>query len=194
MIDQMTTFPELFYIEDGCHKYTFDAKKVKAFVKDNLEGEKILNLFAGKNIIHYSSVRVDLDPKAPRLTHNIGAEDFLVQAIDKDWKFDTIIYDPPWNERKSKEFYEGRFIGRFTKLKNAIVDILEPNGIVISVGYEITNFGKLRGMQLEKMATVNPSGEIRPYFISIERKISDKQLDLIIAHRKDHGKVEEFFL
>jgi hypothetical protein len=90
------------------------------------------------------------------------------------FRFSTIIWDPPWNERKAKEFYKGHKIGIFTKLKDDVVLLLMKGGIIISLGYEITNFGKKRNMQLEKVFMIDPKGEIRPYFISIERQINQR--------------------
>lgn len=151
--------------------------KVKSIVQRRLTG-KVLNLFAGKNKLDYKDIiyvdsSSEFDPD-----YNMNAKDYLLMV--KKETFDTIIYDPPWNERKSKELYNGRYIGQFTKMKNNIISILKARGKVISLGYEISNFGKIRGMQLEELVVVNPFGEIRPYFISIERKIQNKKLELLL--------------
>ena len=132
---------------------------------------KVLNLFAGKNVVNEGEYRVDLDNSMPLINYRGDATDFLNITIKQNYFYDTIIYDPPWNERKSKEFYNERYIGKFTKLKDYIVKILNVNGIIISVGYEIDNFSRKRGMKLESVFVVNPSGEIRPFFITIERKL-----------------------
>lgn len=171
---QIKNNPDLFYIEDGCYSWTFEAKKVKKLVEDNCKG-KILNLFAGKTHLDIQETRVDISEEFNPL-HNQSAEDFLYSALLCDWKYDTIIYDPPWNERKSKEFYNGKYIGKFTKLKDDIVKILNRNGIIISIGYEISNFGKKRNMEVKKVYVINPFGEIRPYFVSIEQKLPYNKL------------------
>lgn len=162
--------PEVYYLEDGCYKWTFDAKKVKKVVENNCKGD-VINLFAGKNKLHLPNLpeetRVDVSDEF-RPDFNIKAEHFIKFALKNNIRCDTIVYDPPWNERKSKEFYEGHYIGKFTKLKNNLIKILNPKGIIISVGYEISNFGKNRMMTVDKLYVVNPFGEIRPYFISIE--------------------------
>ena len=134
-----------------------------------------MNLFAGKNRLAVEETRVDISDKFYP-DYNNGAENFLAFALDNCMKFDTIIYDPPWNERKSKEFYNGNYIGKFTKLKNDIVQILNEKGIIISAGYEISNFGKGRNMEVKKVYVINPFGEIRPYFISIEQKVYINQI------------------
>ena len=166
--------PKMIYIEDQCRRYTFDAKKVKNFISKTIEfNNVVLNLFAGKHTFKSTGakeIRVDSDITMPSLNYAMTAEKALVKLKKLKRKFDIIIYDPPWNERKSKEFYEGRYIGKFTKLKEDIVSVLKPNGKIISCGYHITEFGKKRGFEIEKLAVVNPFGEIRPYFISIERK------------------------
>lgn len=161
--------PQIFYLEDQCYSWTFDAKKVKKIVECHCKG-RILNLFAGKNRLSVKETRVDVSDEF-KPDFNMNAEDYLKFAFLFGLIFDVIIYDPPWNERKSKEFYNGNYIGKFTKLKDNIVKILSEKGIIISVGYEISNFGKKRLMEVKKVYTVNPFGEIRPYFISIEKKV-----------------------
>ena len=167
--------PEMIYVEDNCFAFTFKAKKVKKLVEDNCKG-KILNLFAGKNRLAVSETRVDISDEF-HPDYHLGAENFLSFALDNCMKFDTIIYDPPWNDRKSKEFYNGKYIGKFTKLKKDIVSILNDKGIIISAGYEISNFGKGRKMKVKKVYVINPFGEIRPYFISIEQLVYINQIN-----------------
>ena len=160
---------EIELLHSMCHRYTFKPTKIKAWVVDKLEG-KTLNLFAGETILTDKTIRVDMDPKMPRLNFCIRAEEYLELAIEHNHKYDTIIVDPPWNERKAREYYEGRYIGKFTKLRDPIVKLLNPGGIIISAGYKIVYFGKKRGFTLERVLVVNASGDINPFFISIERK------------------------
>lgn len=154
----------------SCRAYTFDDPKVMKLMQSLNEGFGILNLYAGKNVISYDEVRVDLRSFMFDLTYNISDSEFLKMAKLKNWFFQTIFYDPDWNDRKSKEFYNGAMRGKYTRYKDDIVSLLTKNGIIISAGYEIDNFGKLRGMELEKIIIVNPSGEQKPFFITVERK------------------------
>lgn len=107
----------------------------------------------------------------------MSAEKFIQFALEDDITFDTIIFDPPWNARKAREKYEGRYIGKFTKLKEDIVKLLNPGGKIISAGYKISYFGKKRGFTLDKVLVVNSGGDINPFFISVE-KLGPKQLTL----------------
>jgi len=163
--------PKIFYIEDQCFRWTFQAKKVRKIVEKHCKEGQVLNLFAGKTLLNVDDLRVDLSNEYnPDM--NISAEDAINLLNKHNRKFNTIIYDPPWNERKAKEFYNGNYIGKFTKLKDGVVSLLEDKGIIISAGYEITNFGRIRNMKLTKIFVINPYGEIRPYFITIEKKIN----------------------
>lgn len=170
--------PTIHYIEDGCFKYTFEAKKVKIIVEKHCVGN-ILNLFAGKTKLNVTEIRVDISNEFEP-DFNMDAKDYIRYAIKENHKYDSIIYDPPWNERKSKEFYNGKYIGKFTKLKDGIVSLLKYNGRIISAGYEISNFGKKRNMEIKKIYTINPFGEIRPYFISIEKLVPIPDLNKFI--------------
>jgi len=51
----------------------------------------------------------------------------------KTWKgpkFDTVILDPPYNIRKAREKYNGRFIGKLKKLRKILPRILNDNAII----------------------------------------------------------------
>jgi len=160
--------PEIIYMAAGCSRWTFDVNKVRRFVEKNCKGS-VLNLYAGKNRLSVNEIRVDIS-NGFKPDYHMSDEIFIKLSVKENLRFDTIIYDPPWNERKSKEFYDGNYIGKFTKVKNNLVSLLNESGVIISLGYEITNFGRWRGMELIKIAVIDPKGEIRPYFISIEKK------------------------
>jgi predicted RNA methylase len=156
----------------NCYAYTFDDQKIMSLVRSLVKHGEVLNLFAGKNIVVGDETRVDLNKSLPRLDYVMDSFDFVQHAImNRNLRYDTIIYDPPWNERKSKELYNGYYIGKFTKLKDDIVKLLKHGGVIISAGYEIDNFSQKRGMQLQHITVVNPSGEIRPFFITVEKRL-----------------------
>jgi hypothetical protein len=167
----LTVNPNLHYIEGGLYKYTFRVKKVKEAVEEECRefASEVLNLFAGETALDVEEFRVDLSDEFSPDFHG-DAFDFLKQSMLINRKWDIIVYDPPFNERKSKEFYEGRRVGKYTKMKDSIVECLNVGGKIVGLGHEISNFGKGRGMDIESLYVVNPFGEIRPYFISVERK------------------------
>jgi hypothetical protein len=164
--------PNLFYIEGNLYRYTFQEPKVKVAVENECRefSSEALNLFAGETYLDVPEFRIDLSDEFSPDFHG-DAFDYLLESVDLNRKWDVIVYDPPFSERKSKEFYEGRRVGKFTKMKEAIVSSVNVGGKIIGLGHEISNFGKGRGMEIENLYVINPFGEIRPYFISVERKM-----------------------
>jgi len=166
------------YIQASDHPFTFQVEPVREWIIKRLHDHKVLNLFAGKTKLIDNEFRVDLSNEFKPHFHG-SAGYYLDLCILNSIFYDIIIWDPPWNDRKSKEFYNGRMIGKFTKIKNKAVYCLPIGGIIISAGYEISNFGESRGMKLVEILIVNPGGEKRPYFITVEEKIEEKLLELI---------------
>ncbi len=158
------TICKVTLINATCHRYTFQSKKVLEYVQSHTIG-RTLNLFAGKTIIKKGEYRVDTDTSMPLIDSHEGAENFLTYNTEL---FDTIIFDPPWNARKAREKYEGRFYGKYQRMKEDIVNTLKPGGRVISAGYKISYFGKKRGFTQENLLVVNPGGDINPFFVSVE--------------------------
>ena len=129
--------------------YTFKSKKIKEWVEKNCEGIT-LNLFAGKTKLNIKEIRNDLDSTCIADYH-IPAIKLIQQFIrDNDKKFNTILLDPPYSERKSMEYYEGRKISRFTKILDLLPSILAENGIIMTFGYQSAIMGKKRGFEVEK--------------------------------------------
>jgi hypothetical protein len=164
--------PNLHYIEGNLFKYTFREAKVKKAVEEECRefDSEVLNLFAGKNKLDVAEFRCDLSGEFAPDYHG-DTFDYLKESAIIGRKWDVMVYDPPFNARKSKEFYGGRRVGVYTKMKDSIVSCLNTGGKIIGLGHEISNFGKGWGMAIESLYTINPFGEIRPYFISVERKV-----------------------
>ena len=138
-------FLDFTYLKQPPKKYTFEMPKLLKWTQNYCIG-KVLNLFAGKTKIWHDEFRVDLsDEFKPNYLGN--AFDFV---INTQLTFDTIILDPPYNLRKAREKYKGNYIGSLTKIKNELPKILNPNGRIISFGYDSVGMSKKRGF--EKLA------------------------------------------
>lgn len=153
-------------------KYTFEMPLLKKWIEQQCRG-KVLNLFAGKVCLLVDEVRNDLDPLMPAEYH-LTADQFCKIAIEKGMKFDTIILDPPYNLRKSREKYNGRYFGNFTVIKRMMPDILNPNGKVITLGYDTTGIGKKRGFQKIAICVVNHKGDHNDTLVLVEQKINQR--------------------
>jgi hypothetical protein len=162
---------EFTYLKQPPTKWTFSTPKTKEWVESRCEGHT-LNLFAGKTKLNVNEVRVDLSPEEAEADYYIDAFEFIQYWIINGTKaFNTIILDPPWNIRKAREKYQGRYIGSFTKIKNELHKIMAPNCKVITFGYDSTGMSKSRGFEKEEILLINNSGDHNDVIAVVERKI-----------------------
>ena len=87
-----------------------------------------------------------------------------------DKSFDTIILDPPYSLRKSREKYGGRYIGKFTKIKDVLPRILKDNGKIITFGYNSVGMSKSRGFTKIGILLVCHNGDHDDTVAVIENK------------------------
>lgn len=146
---------EFTYILQPPKRYTFEQPRVKSWVESMCRG-KVLNLFAGKVLLNADEIRNDIDLTMPADFHQDAYE--LVCAFPS-YSFDTIVLDPPYSLRKSREKYEGRCIGSFTKIKNELPRILRAGGRVITFGYDSVGMAKKRGFSKVAILLICHSGD-----------------------------------
>lgn len=166
---------KLYYMAQPPKKYTFEMPLLKKWVEQNCRG-KVLNLFAGKVTLLVDEIRNDMDVSMPADYH-LPADEFCKMALEKGMKFDTVILDPPYNLRKSREKYNGRYFGSFTVIKRMVPELLNPNGRVITLGYDTTGIGRKRGLEKIAVCVVNHKGDHNDTICLVERKVP--QLDLM---------------
>jgi hypothetical protein len=160
------------YLKQPPKKYTFEMQKLYKWTVQNCVG-KTLNLFAGKTLLSgVDETRVDLNEEMPADFH-MDAYDFVLMAKDRGWSYDTVIFDPPYNLRKSREKYFGVYTSELRKIKTELPHIINKNGIVISYGYDTTGMGKQRGFELIHVCVVNHSGDHNDTLCIIERKTQE---------------------
>jgi len=102
-------------------------------------------------------------------------------------RFDTIILDPPWSIRKSREKYGGRVVGSFTKIKDVLRRILNDNGRVITIGYSSTGMSKSRGFKKIALAVVCHNGDHDDSFAIVEEDY-EKDTEVVIEEKESNNK------
>lgn len=167
------------YFTQPPKRYTFEMPLLKKWIENNCKG-KVLNLFAGKVKLNANEIRVDIDKNMPA-DYYMDAYEFVLFAIKNKMKFDTIILDPPYSLRKSREKYEGRWIGKLTKIKNLLPEILNPNGIVISLGYSSVGMSKKRGFRKLAICLICHQGDHDDTIATIDAFIPTEDKDLIVT-------------
>lgn len=156
------------YLKQPPRKYTFEMPKVKKWVESKCKG-KVLNLFAGKTLLHVPEIRVDIDSEMPAYYH-MDAYDYVEQSIEMKMKFDTVILDPPYSLRKSMEKYNGKIVSKHVKILNILPKIIKYNGIVVSFGYRSIVMGKSRGFIQKEICLISHSGAFHDTIAVIEEK------------------------
>lgn len=152
------------YLTQPPNKWTFRQPKLKLWTEDWCQG-KVLNLFAGQVKMNCDEFRIDIsDEFNPDLV--MDAYDFIKTT---NMKFDTIIFDPPYNLRKSREKYDGKYIGSLTKIKNILKRVLNPNGRIIHFGYDSVGMGKGRGFEKIGICLVCHNGDHNDTICLVER-------------------------
>jgi len=162
---------EFTYLTQPPNRWTFKQPKLKEWVEAYCEGS-ILNLFAGKtklSILLGHETRVDIDPLMPADYH-MDAYDFVVKTIAESTKFDTIVLDPPYNIRKAREKYGSRWIGKLTKIKNLLPEIISTGGQIISLGYDSVGMSKSRGFKKIAICLVCHGGDHNDTICLVEEK------------------------
>jgi 16S rRNA G966 N2-methylase RsmD len=101
--------------------------------------------------------------------YHMDALDFVDQCKELSFKFSTVILDPPYSYRKCMTKYNGMVSSPFNQIKNKILNILEPNGITMTMGYHSNSMGKRRGFEQEHILLMSHGGAIHDTILSLER-------------------------
>lgn len=165
------------YLMQPPARYTFMQPQLKKWVESWCNG-KTLNLFAGKVMMNCDEYRVDLDPEMPAHHHG-DAYEFINTT---DLKFDTVIWDPPYSLRKGREKYEGRYIGKDTKIKNILNRVLNSKARIISLGYSSTGMSKSRGFEKIALCVVCHNGN-HDDTIGVVEEFVDKDLLALVEEK-----------
>jgi hypothetical protein len=162
--------PKFTYMRTPLYRYTFRNNRIREWVENHCEGPYVLNLFAGKYRLNlpeeWREIRNDLNPDMDAEFHQDSLD--FVRGCQR--KFSTVILDPPYSYRKCMTKYQGVISSAFNQVKNKVVDILEPNGIVITFGYHSNVMGQRRGFEQEHILLMSHGGAIHDTIAVIERK------------------------
>ena len=155
------------YLTQPPKKWTLEQPKLKEWVEQKFEGLCVLNLFAGKTRLLLKEIRVDIS--------NEFNPDFVMDAYEyvcslPNNALDAVLLDPPYNLRKSREKYGGKYIGSFTKIKNVLKDKLRDGGLVIIMGYDSVGMANCRGFEKIEVCLVCHNGDHNDTICLLEKK------------------------
>lgn len=160
---------KMHYLTQPPKRYTFEQPKLKALVESYCIGA-VLNLFAGKVKLDVNETRNDIDSNMPADFH-MDAYTLVKNMIEDGIQYDTIVLDPPYNIRKAREKYGGRYIGLFTKIKNELIHICAKDTRVITLGYDTVGMSKSRGFEKIAIAVICHNGDHNDTLMVVERMV-----------------------
>lgn len=187
---------ELTYMMQPPKRWTFAQPRLRKWVEQHCVGH-VLNLFAGKTTLNVYETRVDINPDMNRIEFPMDAYTFVrewIKLLDpamgmgnyrllcesanssnpiRPEKFDTVILDPPYSIRKGREKYGGKYIGRLTRIKNLLPQILSEQGRIISLGYDSVGMSASRGFRKLALCVVCHSGDHNDTLCLVEEKIPE---------------------
>lgn len=161
---------KLSYLKTPIYRNTFRAKTVRNWVEGYCRNKYILNLYAGKvKLSGCREVRNDFNPE-------VEADYHLDAILFVDFwcgrKFDGIILDPPYSDRKSMEMYHGFKASKFNQVKSQLSNILKKKGFVITFGYHSVSMGQRRGFQQVEILLMSHGGAIHDTIAVVEQKVA----------------------
>lgn len=143
---------------------TFSILPIKNFVGRNLCGVSV-DPFARNSDL--ASITNDINPLTSAEYH-MDAIDFLCKLKEDGTSADTIILDMPYSPRQISECYQE--IGRkvtmmdtqsaslYKRVRDAVIPIIKPNGIVLSFGWNTVGMGISRGFEILEIMLVCHGG------------------------------------
>lgn len=155
------------YLTQPPKRYTFEMPKVKEWVESWCIG-KTLNLFAGRVKLDVDEVRIDIDPE---MKPDFCMDSYEFVKTYQGEPFSTIVLDPPYNLRKSREKYGERWIGSFTKIKNELPRITAQGGRIITFGYDSVGMSASRGFIKIGLCVICHNGDHNDTIGLVEKKI-----------------------
>lgn len=159
---------------------TFSVKPISQFVERwramAPEGFSI-DPFARNN--KHADIRNDIDPKTTAENH-MDAETFCDWKRRSGLKCTFALFDPPYSPRQISECYKGcgfevttkdtQNAALYKRVRDALDELIEPNGIVLSFGWSSNGMGKGRGYRIEEILLVAHGGAHNDTICIAERK------------------------
>lgn len=160
----MNSYPITRYVSPP-NKNTFSVKPIGEFVKKYLAKATIsIDPFArDAELATYTN---DLNPNT-KAQYHLDAQTFLEELVKQKVCADLVIFDPPYSPRQIKEAYEG--VGRkvtmqdtqncvlYSRVRNVIPQLLTPNGICLSFGWNSNGLGKKHNFEIIEIVLVSHS-------------------------------------
>jgi hypothetical protein len=162
---------------------TFSVKPIGDFVQRYLSASKVsIDPFSRNK--RWATHTNDLNPKT-EAEHHMDAEDFLRMLAAQGVKADLIIFDPPYSPRQISECYmeagikcgtkETQNAALYSRVKNAMAEVLTDDAIVLSFGWNSAGMGKKHGFEQIEIMLVCHGAAHNDTICLAERRLPELQ-------------------
>lgn len=169
------------------NKNTFDIPPIRALVRGYLNQSKVsVDPFARDK--RWATYTNDLNPNTTAESH-MDAEEFLYTLRDEGILCDLAILDPPYSPRQISECYKaaGVSVGMadtqnaalYSRVRHALSQVLKPDAVVISCGWNSSGMGKNYGMETIEMLIVCHGSAHNDTICVVERAAPNNQMEML---------------
>lgn len=156
---------------------TFSIQPIGQFIARHMVGDAVDPFARNSALARY---RNDLNPETSA-EHHMDAEAFCRMLAADGVSVATGLFDPPYSPRQISEVYQsaGLAVGMketqngalYRRVRDAMDDLIEPGGIVLSFGWHSNGMGKKRGYEIEEILLVAHGGAHNDTICLAERKL-----------------------
>lgn len=166
----MSDQPRLIRVWDMPHKHTFLIPTVQSLLRRFVDsGNRWVDPFANNHSPAQFTNDLNKDTNAKE---HLDAVEFL-----KGFQPDTIygvLLDPPYSLHQCTISYKGYGTERviaLTPVYDEVARIVEPNGLVISFGWNSNGIGINRGFEMVEVILIPHGGHHNDTIVTVERKL-----------------------
>lgn len=152
-------------------RWTFEYTPAREIVERHAHG-RALNACAGRTKLDYEGeiVRNDLNPE-------IDA-DYHLDAVDLAdhfgaGAFDTVIFDPPFDEEQAQAKYDGIHAGDVCAARQGFNEIIRPRGRVISFGWNSWGMRSFDAFERVETVLLQRGPLHRDVIVTVDQRVLD---------------------
>lgn len=149
-------------------RWTFEYTPAREFVESSLSG-RVLNACAGKTRLSHDGeiIRNDLNPERDADTHHDVAE---VAARFEPLSFDTVVFDPPFDEKQAQSKYDGLHAGDVYAALKGFNEIVRPGGKVICFGWNSWGMRSFNAFEREHTQLLQRGPIHRDVIVTVDKR------------------------
>jgi hypothetical protein len=157
---------------------TFSIKPISEFVKRYTQNGVSVDPFARNGTL--ATITNDINPNTSAQYH-MDAIEFLDMLATGDTLADVVILDMPYSPRQISECYQelGRKVtmadtqsgNLYRRVRDAVMPILKPDGVVLSFGWNTVGMGKKRGFEIVEILLCCHGGAHNDTICMAEKRI-----------------------